>query len=84
MVPATSLAAAAVRILPLAQKEAHGSCVAPFAFTTVDGDVAATEGGTTTNCPSPDPATRLRSKKRLTAQVVLDTDICAEVSNTFR
>jgi hypothetical protein len=66
MVPATSLAAAAIKISPLAQKAAHGSCVAPFAFTTVDGDVAATEGRTTTNCPSPDPATRLWSKKNLT------------------
>jgi hypothetical protein len=34
--------------------------VAPFAFTTADGEVAATEGGTTTNYPSPDPATCLR------------------------
>jgi hypothetical protein len=60
MVPATSLAAVAVRISPLTQKAAHGSYVAPFAFTTADGEVAATEGGTTTNYPSPDPATCLR------------------------
>jgi hypothetical protein len=57
--------------------------VAPFAFTTTDGEVAATEGGTTTNCPSPDPATCLQLKKILTNQIILDTDIRAEVSNTL-
>jgi hypothetical protein len=62
MEPATSLAAAADRILPLAQKAAHGSCAAPFVPTTTVGDVVAAEGGTTTNCPSPDPTTYHRSK----------------------
>jgi hypothetical protein len=62
MEPAMSLAAAADTISPLAQKAAHGSYAAPFAPTTAVGDVVATEGGTTTNCPSPDPATYHRSK----------------------
>jgi hypothetical protein len=63
MVPATFLAAAAVRISPLVQKVAHGSCVAPFTLNTADGEVVATGGGTTTNFPSPDPATYLQLKK---------------------
>jgi hypothetical protein len=58
-----SLAAAADRISPLAQKAAHGSCAAPFALTTADGEVVVAEGGTTVNCPSPDRAKYLRSKK---------------------
>jgi hypothetical protein len=57
-----SLAATVDRISPLAQKAAHGSRAAPFAPTTAVGAVVATEGGTTTNCPSPDPATYHRSK----------------------
>jgi hypothetical protein len=56
MVPTTSLAAAAVRISPLAQKAAHGSCAVPFTLTTADGEVVATKGGTTTICPSLGPA----------------------------
>jgi hypothetical protein len=88
MVPTTSLAAAAVRISPLAQKATHGSCTTPFALTTTDGEVVATEGGTTTNCPSLGPATYLRSKKnknkktKKLTKIILDTDIRAEVSNT--
>jgi hypothetical protein len=48
-----SLAAAADRILPLAQKVAHESREAPFASTTVVGEVVATGGGTTASCPHP-------------------------------
>jgi hypothetical protein len=51
-----SLAAAADRISPLAQKVAHGSRTAPFAPATTVGEVVATGGGTTASCPSPDPA----------------------------
>jgi hypothetical protein len=85
MEPATSLAAAAVRISPLAQKAAHGSCAAPFAPTTAVDVVVATEGGTTTNCLSPNPATYHRSEdleKKLTNKIILDTDVRAEVSDT--
>jgi hypothetical protein len=53
MEPATSLAAAADGISPLAQKVAHGSREAPFTPTTAVDAVVATAGGTTTNCPSP-------------------------------
>jgi hypothetical protein len=63
MEPATSLTAAADRISSLAQK------VAPFTPTTTVDAVVATAGGTTTNCPSPDPTTYHRSedlKKKLT------------------
>jgi hypothetical protein len=81
MEPATSLAAAANRISPLAQKATHGSCAAPFVWTTAVGDVVAAEGGTTTNCPSSDPTTYHRSKK-LTNKIILDTDVRAEVGNT--
>jgi hypothetical protein len=56
-----SLAAAADGISPLAQKAAHGSRAAPFAPATAVGKAVAVEGGTTTNCPSPDPATYHRS-----------------------
>jgi hypothetical protein len=62
MEPATSLAAAANIISPLAQKAADGSRAVPFTPTTAVGAVVATEGRTTTNCPSPDPATYHRSK----------------------
>jgi hypothetical protein len=51
-----SLAAAADRISPLAQKVAHRSRAAHFAPTTAVGEVVATGGGTTTSCPSPEPA----------------------------
>jgi hypothetical protein len=81
MEPATSLAAAADRISPLAQKATYGSCATPFAPTTAVGSVVAAEGGTTTNCPSPDPTTYHRSKK-LTNKIILDTYVRAEVGNT--
>jgi hypothetical protein len=51
-----SLAAAADRISPLAQKVAHGSRATPFVPNTAIGEVAATGGGTTVSCPSPKPA----------------------------
>jgi hypothetical protein len=51
-----SLAAAADRISPLAQKAAHESHVAPFAPTTTVGEVDATGGGTTVSCPPSDLA----------------------------
>ena len=53
---ATSLAAAADEISPLAQKLDHGSCEAPFAPAVVVGKVAATGVGTTASCPASDPA----------------------------
>jgi hypothetical protein len=53
MEPATSLAAAADGILPLSQKVAHESRVAPFAPTTAVDEVVATGGGTTASCPHP-------------------------------
>jgi hypothetical protein len=56
MEPATSLAALADEILPLAQKLDHGSCEAPFAPTATVGEVAATRVGATANCPASDPA----------------------------
>jgi hypothetical protein len=86
MVPATSLAAAAVKISPLAQKAAHGSYAVPFALTTADGEVVATKGGTTTICPSPGPAIYHWSEdlqKKLTNKIVLHADVRAEVGNTF-
>jgi hypothetical protein len=85
MVPATSLAAAAVRISPLAQKAAHGSGAAPFARTTAAGEVVATKGGTTIPCPSPDPTTYHRSVdlKKLTNKIVIHAYVRAEVGNTF-
>jgi hypothetical protein len=84
MEPATSFAAAADRISLLAQKAAHGSRAAPFAPITAVGDVVATRGGTTTNCPSPDPAPCHRLKieiKKLTNKIILHTDVRAEVDN---
>ena len=54
--PATSLAAVADEILPLAQKLDHGSCEAPFAPTAAVGKVAITGVGTTASCPASDPA----------------------------
>jgi hypothetical protein len=88
MEPTTSLAAAADRISPLTQKAAHGSRAAPFAPTTAVGDVVATGGGTTTNCPSPDPAPchrlNVELKKLLTNKIILDTDVRAEVGNSSR
>jgi hypothetical protein len=57
MVPASFLTAAANEISPLAQK------ALPFIPTTAVDAVVATAGGTTTICPSPDPATHHRSKK---------------------
>jgi hypothetical protein len=86
MVPATSLAAPAVRILPLAQKAAHGSCAVPFALTTADGEVVATKGGTTTICLSPDPAIYHRSEdlqKKLTNKIILHANVRAKVGNMF-
>jgi hypothetical protein len=77
MEPATSLAVAADGISPLAQKAAHGSCAAPFPPATNAGSAVAAEGGTTTNCTSPDPATNHRLKK-LTNKIILDTDVRAE------
>jgi hypothetical protein len=56
MEPAMSLMAAVDGISPLAQK------AAPFTPTTAVDAVVATAGGTTTNCPSPDPATDHRSE----------------------
>jgi hypothetical protein len=86
MEPTTSLAAAADGITPLAHKVLHGSRAAPFTPTTVVDVVVATEGGTTTNCPSPDPALYHRSEdlaKKLTKKIVLHTDVRAKVGNSF-
>jgi hypothetical protein len=54
--PATSLAAAADEISPLAQNLDHGSCEVPFAPTAAAGEVAATGDGTIASCPASDPA----------------------------
>eukprot|EP00267_Zea_mays_P054485 XP_020407725.1 vegetative cell wall protein gp1-like [Zea mays] len=54
MVPASSLTAAADKISPLAQK------ASPFTPATAVDVVVATADGTTTICPSPDPATHHR------------------------
>jgi hypothetical protein len=51
-----SLAAAADRISPLAQKVAHGSRAAPFAPATAVGEVVVTGGRTTASCPSLEPS----------------------------
>jgi hypothetical protein len=78
MVPASSLTAAADEISPLAQK------APPFTPTTTVDAVVATAGGTTTICPSPDPATYHRSKKTLlTNEIVVHANIRAEVGNAF-
>jgi hypothetical protein len=47
MEPTTSLAAAAYKISPLAQKVAHGSRATPFTPATAVGEVVAIGGGTT-------------------------------------
>jgi hypothetical protein len=82
-----SLAAAADRIVPLAQKADHGSCEAPFTPIAAIGEVATTGVGTTASCPTSDPAPRswLRpSPKKLTSKIISDVDICVEVGNTCR
>jgi hypothetical protein len=53
--PATSLAAAADEISPLAQNLDHGSCEVPFAPNTVAGEVAATGDGTIASYSASDP-----------------------------
>src|SRR5699024_861739 len=77
MVPASSLTVAADEISPLAQK------APPFTPTTAVNAVVATAGGTTTICPSPDPATYHRSKKNLTDEIVVHANIRGEVGNAF-
>jgi hypothetical protein len=54
----------------------------PFTPSTTVDVVVATAGGTTTSCPSPDPATYHQSKK-LTNEIVVHANICAEVGNAF-
>jgi hypothetical protein len=76
---ATSLMAVADGISPLAQN------AAPFTPTTTVDAAVATAGGTTTNSPSPDPATYHRSEdlKKLTNKIVIHANVRAEVGNTF-
>jgi hypothetical protein len=77
-VPALSLTTAADEISPLAQK------APPFTPTTAVDTVVATAGGTTTICPSPDPAPYHRSEKTLlTNEIVVHANIRAEVGNAF-
>jgi hypothetical protein len=54
--PATSLAAAAEAISPLAQNLDHGSCEGPFAPIAMAADPAVAGAGTTASCPASDPA----------------------------
>jgi hypothetical protein len=79
MVPASSLTVVADEISPLAQK------ASPFTPTTAVDAVVATAGGTITICPSPDLATHHRSEKKkkklLTNEIVVHTNIRAEVDN---
>jgi hypothetical protein len=75
MAPASSLTPAADEISSLAQK------ASPFTPTTAVDAVVATAGGTTTICPSPDPATHHRSKKLLTNEIVVHANIRAKVGN---
>jgi hypothetical protein len=75
-VPASSLTAVAAEISPPALK------VPPFTPSTVVDVVVATAGGTTTSCPSPDPATYHQLKK-LTDKIVVHANICAEIGNAF-
>jgi hypothetical protein len=55
----------------------------PFTPNTAIDAVVATAGGTTTSCPSPDPATYHQSKKMLTNEIVVYANICVEVGNAF-
>jgi hypothetical protein len=76
-VPASSLMAVTAEISPPALK------ALPFTPSTAAVTVVTTAGGTTTSCPSPDPATYHQSKKMLTNEIVVHANICAEVGNAL-
>jgi hypothetical protein len=75
-VPASSLMAVTAEISPPALR------ALPFTPGTAVDTVVATAGGTTTSCPSPDPATYHQLKK-LTHEILVHANICAEVGNAF-
>jgi hypothetical protein len=77
MVPASSLTAVADEISLPAQK------APPFTPSIAVDAVVATVDRTTTSCPSPDPATYHRSKKKLTDEIVVHANIRGEVGNAF-
>jgi hypothetical protein len=75
-VPTSSLTTATAEISPPVLR------ALPFTPGTATDTVVATAGGTTTSCPSPDPATYHQLKK-LTNEIIVHTNICAKVSNAF-
>jgi hypothetical protein len=77
-VPASSLTAVSAKISPPALR------ALPFAPGTTADTVVAIAGGTTTSCPSPDPATYQQLKKnsdqRLTNKIIVHTNSGAELA----